>query len=151
MNKPAIMVLDDKPDGLDTLERALRHRYEHDYLIISHTSAAAALGHLAELAAAGRPVAVVLAASTLAAASGTEFLATVRAAQPAAKRVLIVPRGGTAAPSLRVPAPLLLDRSAAQPAAAPPGCPRRCTPRQRAFPRCCSNVRPSAGKPAAAH
>ena len=115
MNKPAIMVLNDKPDGLDALERALRHRYEHDYLIISHTSAAAALSHLTELAAAGRPVAVVLSASTLAGTSGTEFLATVRAAQPAAKRVLIVPRGGTAAPSLRVPAPLLQDRSAAQP------------------------------------
>ena len=40
------------------------------------------------------------------------FLATVRAAQPAAKRVLIVPRGGAAASSLRVPAPLLQDRSA---------------------------------------
>ena len=115
MSKPAIMVLDDKPEGLDTLERALRHRYEHDYLIISHTSAAAALGHLTELRAAGRPIAVVLAASTLAATSGTEFLATVRGAQPAAKRVLIVPRGGTAAPSLRVPTPLLQDRSAAQP------------------------------------
>jgi DNA-binding NarL/FixJ family response regulator len=115
MNKPAIMVLDDKPDGLDALERALRHRYEHDYLIISHTSAAAALSHLTELVAAGRPVAVVLAASTLAATSGAEFLATVRAAQPTAKRVLIVPRGGTAAPSLRVPTPLLQDRSAAQP------------------------------------
>lgn len=115
MNKPAIMVLNDKPDGLDTLERALRHRYEHDYLIVSHTSAAAALGHLTELAAAGRPVAIVLAASTLASTSGTEFLATVRAAQPAAKRVLIVPRGGTAAPSLRVPTPLLQDRSAVQP------------------------------------
>ena len=104
-----------RPGCCATATRLRRRRYEHDYLIISHTSAAAALGHLTELAAAGRPVAVVLAASRLAATSGTGFLATVRAAQPAVKRVLIVPRGGTAAPSLRVPTPLLQDRSAAQP------------------------------------
>ena len=115
MTKPALMVLDDRPEGLDVLDRTLRHRYEHDYLIISHASAATALGHLTELQAAGRPVAVVLAASTLAVPGGTGFLARVRSIHPAAKRVLIVARGGPAAPSLRVPAPLLQDRAAAQP------------------------------------
>lgn len=115
MTKPAIMVVDDRPEGLEQLESALRRRYEHDYLIMSRTSPAAALDHLTELRSAGRPVAVVLAAATLAEQSGTGFLARVRGTQPAAKRVLIVPRGGPDAPSLRVPATLLHDRSAARP------------------------------------
>jgi thioredoxin reductase (NADPH) len=34
---------------------------------------------------------------------------------PAAKRVLVVPRGGPGAPSLRVPVPLVADRQAATP------------------------------------
>jgi thioredoxin reductase (NADPH) len=115
MSKPVLMVLDDQPQSVAALEEALRSRYEHDYLIISHTSASTALNHLTELRAACRPVAVVLAAALTTETSGTEFLARVRSSQPAAKRVLIVPRGGPAAPSLRVPAPLLQDRSAALP------------------------------------
>jgi transposase InsO family protein len=47
-------------------------------------------------------------------ASG-EFFAMAHRLYPAAKRVLIVPRGGPAAPSLRVPAGLLQDQSVAQP------------------------------------
>ena len=49
MNRPAMIVLDDHPDSLTVLEGALRRRYGQDYLIVSETSAAAALGSLAEL------------------------------------------------------------------------------------------------------
>jgi hypothetical protein len=51
MNRPAMIVLDDHPDSLSVLEEALRRRYGQDYMIVSETSVAAALGSLAELQA----------------------------------------------------------------------------------------------------
>jgi hypothetical protein len=54
------MAIDDKPNRLTALERTLRLRYGHDYLVISEASPAAALGRLRELRAAGRPVALPL-------------------------------------------------------------------------------------------
>jgi hypothetical protein len=60
-------------------------------------------------------VAVVMAAAAMTAAPAAEFLAQARSIAPAAKRVLVVPRGGPAAPSLRVPVPLVADRRAATP------------------------------------
>jgi thioredoxin reductase (NADPH) len=113
MNRPAIIVLDNHPDSLIVLEETLRRRYGQDYLIVSETSVAAALGRLAELQASRRPVALVMAAMPIALAGDAEFLAQARGIQPTAKRVLVVPRGGPAAPSLRVPVPLVADRQAA--------------------------------------
>jgi thioredoxin reductase (NADPH) len=113
MNRPAIIVLDDHPDSLIVMEEALRRRYVQDYLIVSETSVAAALGRLAELQASRRPVALVMAAMPIALAGDAEFLTQARGIQPTAKRVLVVPRGGPAAPSLRVPVPLVADRQAA--------------------------------------
>jgi thioredoxin reductase (NADPH) len=115
MTSPVLMIVDDDPGSLGTLDGTLRRRYERDYLVISEASPAAALGRLRELRAAGRPVAVVMASSTMAAASAAEFLPQARTIAPAAKRVLVVPRGGTAAPSVRVPMPLGADRQAAMP------------------------------------
>ena len=57
----------------------------------------------------------MFAASTMASTSAPEFLAQVHRVHPSAKRALIVPRGGQAAPSLRVPIPLVLDRRAGDP------------------------------------
>jgi thioredoxin reductase (NADPH) len=57
----------------------------------------------------------VMAASVMAEAPAAEFLTQARTIAPAAKRVLVVPRGGPAAPSLRVPVPLVADRQAAAP------------------------------------
>jgi thioredoxin reductase (NADPH) len=115
MTLPVLLVVDDDPGTLRALEGVLRHRYGHDYLVISDASPAAALGRLRELRAAGRPVAVVMAAAAMTAAPGAEFLAQARGIAPGAKRVLVVPRGGQAAPSLRVPVPLVADRQAATP------------------------------------
>jgi thioredoxin reductase (NADPH) len=115
MTIPVLMVVDGDPDSRATLDGTLRRRYEHDYLIISEASSGTALGRLRELRAAGRPVAVVMAAAAMTEAPDAEFLAQVRGIQPAAKRVLVVPRGGPAAPSLRVPVPLVQDRQAATP------------------------------------
>ena len=115
MTKPAVVLLDDHPDSLAVLEAALRRRYGQDYLIVSQASAAAALRHLADLRDAGRPVALIMAAASMRTASGPDVLAEARSIQSAAKRVLVVPRGGPGAPSLRVPVPLVADRQAATP------------------------------------
>jgi thioredoxin reductase (NADPH) len=114
MTRPVLMVVDDDPGSLGTLDETLRRRYERDYLVISEASPATALGRLRELRAAGRLVAVVMAASAMTAAPAAEFLAQARTIAPAAKRVLVVPRGGPAAPSLRVPVPLVADRGISQ-------------------------------------
>ena len=98
---PVLPVVDDNPDGLKALDGVLRHRYGRDYLITSEASPGTALGRLRELRAAARPVAVVMAAGAMTAAPGAEFLAQARGIQPGAKRVLVVPRGGPAAPSSR--------------------------------------------------
>ncbi len=118
MTRPVLMVVDDDPASLDALAEALRHRYEHDYLIISKAAPGAAVGRLRELRAAGHPVAMVMAAAATTvtpAMSAAEFLAEARGIHPGAKRVIIVPRGGPGAPGLRVPVPLLQDRQAAAP------------------------------------
>src|SRR6266516_4135085 len=103
MTIPVLMAVDDDAESLGTLDGTLRRRYGQDYLVISDASAAAALGRLRELQAAGREVALVMAAAGTTAAPAAEFLAQVRGIAPAAKRVLVVPRGGADAPSLRVP------------------------------------------------
>ena len=114
MASPVLMVVDDDPGSRGTLEGVLRRRYDRDYLIIGEASPEVALGRLRELRAAGSPVAVVMASAAMT-APAAEFLAQVRSIAPAAKRVLVVPRGGPAAPSLRVPVPLVADRQAAIP------------------------------------
>jgi len=115
MTKPVLMVVDDNPGGLATADGTLRRRYGHDYLIISEATPGTALGRLRELRAAGHPVAVVMAAAAVAEAPAADFFAQTRSIQPAAKRVLVIPREDPAAPSLRVPVPLVADRQAATP------------------------------------
>ena len=92
MTRPVLIVIDDDPGSLATLDDALRRRYDRDYAIISESSSSAAPGRLRELQAAGRPVAVVIAASTMTAAPAAEFLPQARTIAPAAKRLLLVPR-----------------------------------------------------------
>ena len=115
MTSPVLMAVAEDAGSLGTLDVTLSRRYGHDYLVVSEGSAAAALGRLRELRAAGSPVAMVLADSAMIAAAAAEFLAQARTIAPAAKRVLAVPRGGPDAPSLRVPVPLVADREAAMP------------------------------------
>ena len=58
-------------------------------------------------------MAIVCAPAAMIETGGGEFLTMAHRLYPAAKRVLIVPRGGPSAPSLRVPAALLHDASRA--------------------------------------
>ena len=115
MTKPAIMVLHHQVDTLTAVEGELHKRYGHDYLIVSETSAAAALDRLEALRAADRPLAVLLVGCSMAEPEATELLARAHLLHPAARRAVLVPSGGANAPRLRVPVPLLRDRSAALP------------------------------------
>jgi thioredoxin reductase (NADPH) len=115
MTEPALLVLDDEPDELDALRGTLHRRYGRDYLVICEGSAARASDRLAQLAADGRAVAIVRASAAMIDTGGGEVLAMAHRLYPVAKRVLVVPRGGSSAPSLRVPALLLQDQSVAQP------------------------------------
>jgi len=115
MTNPVLMVVDDNPDSLRVLEDSLRRRYANDYTVIGEVAPGQALDRLRELRTAGEAAAVVMAASAMTVTDGAEFLSQIRGIQPAAKRVLVVPRGGPAAPSLRVPVSLVQDRQAAAP------------------------------------
>jgi hypothetical protein len=85
--------MDDEPRELDELRGPLRRRYGQEYLVLCESSVASALDRLAELAADGRPVAMMGAPATMIDTGGGEFLATAHRLHPSAKRVLIVPRG----------------------------------------------------------
>ena len=115
MTKPAMLVLDDEPAALDELQGTLDRRYGQEYLVVCEGSATSGLDRLARLAADDRPVAIVCVPAAMLDTGGAEFLAMAHRLNPAAKRVLMVPRGGPSAPSLRVPALLLQDQSVAQP------------------------------------
>src|SRR5215469_16637976 len=115
MTIPVLMVVDEDPDSLGVLDRTLRRRYGQDYLIVSEASSESALDRLRELRAASQEVAVVMVASAMTERPAAEFFELARGVVPAAKRVLVVPRGGPAAPSMRVPVPLVRDRHAATP------------------------------------
>jgi thioredoxin reductase (NADPH) len=115
MTNPVLMIVDDDPASLATFEKVVDDRYGRDYWIVSEASPAAARDHLRRLAATKIPVPMVMASSGLAAEPAADFLAGARTLAPAAKRVLVVPRGGPTAPSLRVPVSLMNDRQAASP------------------------------------
>ena len=115
MTQPAMLVLDDEPAALDELRWTLDRRYGQEYVVVGEGSTTAGLERLARLAADDRPVAIVCVAAAMLDTGGSEFLAMAHRLNPSAKRVLIVPRGGPSAPSLRVPALLLQDQLIAQP------------------------------------
>jgi thioredoxin reductase (NADPH) len=115
MSKPALQIVDDDGERLNAVSAALSRRYSQDYLIAMETSAAQARSYLADLRDGDTPLALIMTGASLTAAGGPELLAQARALHPVAKRVLLVPRGGPAAPTLRVPALLLQDRAIAQP------------------------------------
>ena len=113
MTEPAILVIDDDPHRLGTVEGELRKRYGRDYLIVSETSAAAALNRLGVLKASNRPVALLLAGSSAAGFDAADLLAQAHSLHPAARRGVLVPRDGPGAPRWRVPAAVLRDRTVA--------------------------------------
>jgi thioredoxin reductase (NADPH) len=115
MGESILFVIDDNQDRLDAVSAALRRRYGQDYVIATETSPSAAFRCLTDWQQAERSVALIMVAAFMTTANGPELLAQARGLHPAAKRVLLVPGDGPDAPSLRVPAQLLKDRTVAQP------------------------------------
>ena len=111
-----MLVLESDLPEFDELRETLRRRYGNEYVVLCESSPAAASDRLTQLAPGRHPVAIVFApAAMIGGGGGGEFLAMAHRLYPEAKRVLMVPRGGASAPSLRVPALLLQEKSVAQP------------------------------------
>ena len=115
MTEPVLLVLDTDPDDREILRETLVRRYGQEYLILAEASISAAMNRLDVLARTRHAVAIVFAPTSVISIGGDGFFSRVRGIHPAAKRVLVVPRGGPSAPSLRVPAVLLRDPSVAVP------------------------------------
>ncbi|MFQ1002343.1 FAD-dependent oxidoreductase [Modestobacter sp. SSW1-42] len=112
---PTLLLLADGPGAADAPEAALRARYEPEYRVLTVNSVTAALDAVDDLRARGCPVALVLAPMAVIDDEGQDLFGHVRVVHPTAKRVLLVPRGGATAPSLRVPTLLLEDDALALP------------------------------------
>jgi thioredoxin reductase (NADPH) len=88
--RPVILVVDDHPSSLQHLRQAIDRRYGADYRTIPHVSAHAALDHLQQIAAAGEPIALVIAARSMPEMSGLDLLSRVHAIAPGAQRAMLV-------------------------------------------------------------
>jgi thioredoxin reductase (NADPH) len=88
--KPVILAVDDDPLALDRVIDELRRRYARDYDVMGEASAGQALERLAWLAAAGRPVALVLTDQWL---REPNVLGRTRELHSHAKRALLVEWG----------------------------------------------------------
>jgi thioredoxin reductase (NADPH) len=115
MNRPALIVIDDDDQRLELVTDALSRRYGHDYNVATQATTSGALRLLKDLRDAESAVALIIVAVSARATANRELLANARKLHPAARRVLLVARGGPDAPSLRVPTSLLQDHSIAQP------------------------------------
>lgn len=90
MAKPILMVVDDRAEYLKSITEDLTRRYSADYEIKATESAQDAITQLDSLVAAGRQVAVVLAALRLSESHAIDFLERAQELCPQAKRVLRV-------------------------------------------------------------
>src|SRR5438105_1227308 len=97
MPKPVLLTVDDDPDVLRSVERDLRRKYGARYRILAADSGAAALDLLKRLEQRNEPVALFLVDHRMPHMTGIEFLGQARAAQPAAKRVLLTAYADTEA------------------------------------------------------
>lgn len=92
MPGPVLLAVDDDAGTRAHLERELR-RYAFDYEVVLTDTAADALARLERYAAAGAPVAVVLADQWMPGTTGAEVLMRARELHPRAKRGLLVDFG----------------------------------------------------------
>jgi thioredoxin reductase (NADPH) len=90
MALPLLVVVDEDPDVLDTVETGLVHRYGLDYRVESFREPEAALEELTAVRDAGEDVTLVLAGQSVSGTAGGELLDRVRRLHPHAKRALLV-------------------------------------------------------------
>ena len=93
MDQPVLLAIDDDETLLGDIERELRDRYARHYQVVCVRSPAEARAHLADFAASGVDVALVLAGRSAAGVPTSELLAEVRKVHPRAKRALVVAFG----------------------------------------------------------
>src|SRR5262245_11155209 len=87
---PILLATDDDANMLGDIECELRDRYERHYQVVCVRSREEMRAQLAEFAASGVEVALVLAARSTAGAPSSELVAEVRKVHPRAKRALVV-------------------------------------------------------------
>ena len=93
MPRPIFFVVAEDGDRLEALTRDLSRRYEADYQVVGGASAGAALAMLADLAASGAEVALLVADERLVEMPAVDFLVRARDLHPGARRVLLIQRG----------------------------------------------------------
>jgi thioredoxin reductase (NADPH) len=93
MAVPVVLAVEEDADALRDVERELRDRYARHYRVVCLRSPHDALARLEALAAAGEPVALVLAGQWLSGMTGTQLLDQARHLHPHAKRGLVIAWG----------------------------------------------------------
>ena len=97
MQQPIFLLVSSDAPRLEALSGDLRRRYEADYRVVAADSAAAALATLAELAASGDEVALIIADEHLSGMAAADFLLRAHDLDRGAKRVLLIDRGNWSA------------------------------------------------------
>jgi thioredoxin reductase (NADPH) len=93
MAGPVLFAVEEDPDALAAVERALNDRYACNYTVVCTSSADDALAKLGQLAGDGEEVALVLAPQWLSGTTGSQLLAGVHRLHPHAKRGLLISWG----------------------------------------------------------
>src|SRR5262245_14822046 len=89
MSDPLLLVVDQDPDGIESLERELRDRYGRQYRVECFGSAPEARERLHATADAGEHIALVIAAPELGDTSGIDLLRDVAHLHAQARRALL--------------------------------------------------------------
>jgi thioredoxin reductase (NADPH) len=89
MPRPAIVIVDDEPHVLNSVERDLQTHYRNEYRIVKATSGKLALDAVHELKRRSVPVALFLVDQRMPEMSGTEFLKETRSIYPQARKALL--------------------------------------------------------------
>jgi thioredoxin reductase (NADPH) len=92
-SQPAIVVVDDRESTLTFMVESLRRRFGADYAVVGSTGPEQADTELSRLRDSGTETALILANAHMSPVSGTDFLATTRAAFPTARRVVLADFG----------------------------------------------------------
>jgi thioredoxin reductase (NADPH) len=89
MPRPAIVIVDDEPQVLNSVERDLQSHYRNEYRIVKASSGKLALEATHELSRRAVPVALFLVDQRMPEMSGTDFIKEARKIFPKARKVLL--------------------------------------------------------------
>jgi len=89
MPRPAIVIIDDEPHVLNSVERDLQAHYRSEYRIVKATSGKLAMEAIHELKRRAVPVALFLVDQRMPEMSGTDFLREARSIYPQARKALL--------------------------------------------------------------